>query len=113
MDLRPDEMNLLPSRLPELKDLAYYDSLPYKLKAPEAVLIVGSGMGADVQEALAHGATHVEAVEIDPLIIKLGKEKNARQPYADQRVHAVNDDARHFFNTTDKKFDLIIFGLLD
>ncbi len=32
------------------------------------VLIVGAGSGNDVQAALAFGATHVDAVEIDPVI---------------------------------------------
>ncbi|MBE3097732.1 MAG: spermidine synthase, partial [Planctomycetes bacterium] len=34
-------------------------------------------------------------------------------PYADPRVHTVADDARHFLRTTAKKYDLVVFALID
>ena len=37
------------------------------------VLILGAGSGTDVAAALRHGVEHVDAVEIDPVIIRLGK----------------------------------------
>jgi len=37
------------------------------------ILIVGAGTGTDVAIALAYGATHVDAVEIDPRLYALGK----------------------------------------
>ncbi len=36
-----------------------------------SVLIVGAGSGSDVAIALAHGASHVDAVEIDPVLYDL------------------------------------------
>ena len=39
----------------------------------ENVLILGAGSGTDVAAALKHGAKHVDAVEIDPVILRLGK----------------------------------------
>ncbi len=51
------------------------------------VLIVGAGTGNDVAVALSEGAQHVDAVEIDPVLIKLGKsrapEPPVRQPPGD------------------------------
>jgi hypothetical protein len=38
----------------------------------ENVLIIGAGSGNDVSAALANGAKHVDAVEIDPAIYSLG-----------------------------------------
>src|SRR6202043_3258414 len=38
------------------------------------VLIIGAGSGNDVSRALQWGARHVDAVEIDPVIQRLGKE---------------------------------------
>ena len=35
------------------------------------------------------------------------------KPYADPRVVAVNDDARHYLRGSHKPFDLIVFGTLD
>jgi len=77
------------------------------------VLILGAGTGTDVAAALAHGAAHVDAVDIDPVILRLGAEHHPDRPYRDPRVTIVNDDARHFLRTTTKKDDLIVFALID
>jgi SAM-dependent methyltransferase len=77
------------------------------------VLIVGAGSGNDVAGALRHGAEHVDAVEIDPGIYRLGQILHPEQPYSDPRVHVSVEDARTFFNRTRSKYDLIVFGLLD
>jgi SAM-dependent methyltransferase len=77
------------------------------------VLILGAGSGTDVAAALKHGARHVDAVEIDPLIIKIGRERHPDRPYSDPRVTVVNDDARHFLRTTRKHYDLVVFALID
>ena len=34
-------------------------------------------------------------------------------PYSDPRVTVVTDDARHFLRTTTKKYDLVVFALID
>lgn len=81
--------------------------------APRDVLVIGAGTGNDVAIALARGAQHVDAVEIDPRIQELGKQLHPDHPYDDPRVTAVNDDGRAFVERTDHKYDLIIFGLPD
>jgi spermidine synthase len=92
---------------------AYYD-FPYKTHAPLAkVAVVGAGTGNDVAASLRAGAGHVEAIEIDPAILLVGKTAHPEKPYSDPRVHAVINDARSFFRQTDQKFDLIVYGLLD
>lgn len=88
-------------------------TLPFRIKPPREVLIVGAGSGNDVAEALLNGATHVDAVDIDPVIIKLGKMHNPRKPYDDPRVTIFCDDARNYFNHCKKKYDLIVFSHLD
>ena len=77
------------------------------------VLILGAGSGTDVAAALRHGATHVTAVDIDPVILRLGAERHPDQPYSDPRVTVVCDDARHFLRTTTKRYDLVVFALID
>jgi SAM-dependent methyltransferase len=79
----------------------------------ENVLILGAGSGTDVAAALRHGAKHVDAVEIDPVILRLGRELHPDHPYSDPRVTIINDDARHFLRTTTKKYDLVVFALID
>jgi len=79
------------------------------------ILIIGAGSGADVATALgkATGVTRIDAVEIDPTILKLGQTLNPDQPYQDPRVHSYVDDGRSFLQNTDRRYDLIIFALPD
>jgi len=53
------------------------------------------------------------AVEIDPLIARIGRLAHPEQPYSDPRVTLVVQDARAYFNNTDRKYDLIVFAMLD
>src|SRR5947208_5380183 len=76
-------------------------------------LILGAGSGSDAATALAHGVRDITAVEIDPVIAKLGARFHPDQPYSDPRVHLVNADGRVFLRNTKEKFDLIIFALPD
>ncbi|TDD47506.1 spermidine synthase [Kribbella antibiotica] len=91
--------------------------LPYERanagKAPKNVLIIGAGSGSDVAIALKKGATHVDAVEIDPRIRDLGKALHPDKPYQDPRVSSHIDDGRAFLSRTDKKYDLIMLALPD
>lgn len=87
--------------------------LPFRLREPGEVLIVGAGMGNDVAAALRRGARRVVAVEIDPLIHRLGARLHPEKPYADPRVTVVTEDARAFLRKTQERFDVIVYGLLD
>jgi hypothetical protein len=77
------------------------------------VLIVGAGSGTDVAIALAAGARHVDAVEIDPKLQRLGAEWHPDHPYQDQRVSVHINDGRAFLEQTDASYDLILFALPD
>jgi spermidine synthase len=114
LDLSPEFINSNPGAKINQEALPHYE-LPYRLlsRPVENVLIVGSGTGNDVAAALRHGASHVDAVEIDPLILELGRRLHPEHPYASVRVTAHNDDARAFFRKTKQTDDLIVFGYLD
>jgi spermidine synthase len=115
LDLSPkyvaEHADLFPA---EIRGLSQYD-LPARLHPqPGRVLIVGAGTGNDAAGALRQGAREVVAVEIDPAIIKLGKDRHPERPYQNPAVHIVNDDARSYFATAPAgTFDVISFGLLD
>jgi Spermine/spermidine synthase domain len=80
---------------------------------PGDVLIVGAGSGNDVAVALREGATHVDAVEIDPVLLRWGEQMHPDHPYADPRVTVHIDDGRAFLERNDTKYDLILFALPD
>jgi hypothetical protein len=52
----------------------YFYQWPYTVFGDtfDNVLILGAGSGTDVAAALKHGARHVDAVDIDPVILRLG-----------------------------------------
>jgi SAM-dependent methyltransferase len=107
--------NIFHQSMAPVEQKEYFYQWPYMAFGDtfENVLILGAGSGTDVAAALKHGAKHVDAVEIDPVIIRLGRERHPDQPYADHRVTVVNDDARHFLRTSTKKYDLVVFALID
>lgn len=94
-------------------------SLPYLLNRDsgnrpfEDVLIIGAGSGNDVQAALTHGVKSLDAVEIDPTILDIGRAGHPRRPYADSRVRVHIDDGRSFVRKTDRQYDLIVYALVD
>jgi hypothetical protein len=93
----------------------FYDQL-YKWfpgRTYPEVLIVGAGSGTDVAMALANGAGHIDAVEIDPAIQQLGIDSHPNHPYQDPRVTRYTNDGRAFLRSTDKQYDLVIFALPD
>jgi len=77
------------------------------------VLVLGAGTGNDVAVLLAEGAERVDAVEIDPVILDLGRRLHPSRPYDSERVRVHNTDARSFLNESDEEYDLIVFGTLD
>lgn len=103
---------------PQYKNQKYFYSAPYDLfNNPnyQNILIIGAGGGSDVAIALEKNLNlkSIDAVEIDPLIAKIGKEFHPSQPYQDSRVNLYIDDGRSFLEKTNKKYDLIIYALTD
>jgi SAM-dependent methyltransferase len=92
---------------------AFYE-MPFRaVTSRRAALIVGAGTGNDVAAALRAGFTHVDAVEIDPVIGRIGRELHPEKPYSDPRVTLTIADARHFINDSREQYDAVCFGLLD
>lgn len=106
---------IMRSAAQRLKEEPQY-ALPY-IRTPgnplDNVLIVGAGSGSDVAIALSKGAKHIDAVDIDPRIMQIGVEKNPDHPYDDPRVTRHVNDGRAFLESTDTKYDLILFALPD
>lgn len=93
----------------------HYYEFPYRVREtpPVRVAVVGAGSGNDVAGALRAGIASVDAIEIDPAIVEIGRDNHPEKPYADPRVHVIIDDARSFFRSTPERYDAIVYGLLD
>lgn len=99
-----------------LRQIERFYFFPYEHlggRPPGDVLVVGAGNGNDVAVALAEGAKHVDAVEIDPVIQSLGRKYHPNQPYESPRVSAHINDGRAYIQNDHKKYDLILFALPD
>ena len=79
------------------------------------ILIIGAGSGNDVSRALEWAApdARIDAVEIDPVIQRIGIRDHPDHPYQSPRVTRHLDDGRNFLRSTDRKYDLVIFALVD
>jgi SAM-dependent methyltransferase len=77
------------------------------------VLIIGAGSGSDVAIALREGARRVDAVDIDPRILQIGAQRNIDHPYANPGVTRHTNDGRAFLESSDRKYDLVLFALPD
>ncbi|MGA2416301.1 MAG: hypothetical protein ABSF59_17740 [Candidatus Sulfotelmatobacter sp.] len=113
VDLSPEFLKRYPEAAPNRFAVPYYE-LPYTLVPhPKNVLILGAGTGNDVAGALRHGAEHIDAVEIDPVILEIGRRYHPEHPYDSPRVTTYSDDARSFLKKTKTKYDLVVFAFLD
>jgi spermidine synthase len=77
------------------------------------VLVIGAGSGNDLAHALRLGVRRIDAVEIDPVIQDIGVHYHPDHPYQDSRVVPRLDDGRHFLRTTETKYDLVVYALVD
>lgn len=119
LDLRSE--NLV--KRPDLYTLGWegytqYD-LPFRFNpSGRSALLLGAGSGNDASGAVRAGFEDITAVDIDPVIVKLGAVYHPEAPYAvrgdgTSQVSAVVADARAFLRSTDRTYDVISFGLLD
>ena len=90
-----------------------YQALAASAAEPPEILIIGAGTGTDTAFALRRGVAHVDAVEIDPAILRLGFELHPNRPYQDPRVTTHAEDGRVFMKNSDRTYDMVIFGLPD
>jgi SAM-dependent methyltransferase len=116
IDLSPAGVAAAPELLEVWGPVHYHMyNLPYRFygEPPGEVLIAGGGSGNDAAAAVRNGAGSVTVVEIDPLIVALGREKHFEAPYKSDRVNVVVNDARNFVQNATKRYDLIVFSILD
>src|SRR5215469_1498398 len=77
------------------------------------VLIIGAGTGNDVAVALSEGARHIDAVEIDPLLLLRVGQAHPAHPYRSSRVSMHVGDGRAFLEDSHQRYNLILLALPD
>jgi predicted membrane-bound spermidine synthase len=105
-DMKPDIKTVL-SKFPG--DSLYGSCLAYLNKKNPDVLIIGSGCGTEVVDALHHGVQKVTAVEINPII----NDVVLHNPYWSDLFHQpqvrlITGEGRNFVRSTKEKYDAII-----
>ncbi len=91
-------------------------ALPYHLRKPGSVLILGAGGGADVLQAKYHGAAKITAVELNPQLVELVNNRFgtfSAHLYDQESVELHIDEARGFVSSSTERFDLIQLSLMD
>ena len=79
------------------------------------MLVIGAGSGNDVAAALAAGVGHIDAVEIDPRIGRIGAEDHPNRPYDDTaHVSRFFNDGRSFVRHAPAHgYDVALYALVD
>jgi len=89
---------------------------PYELLSRPHVLIIGPGGGIDIQNALVHGASQVDAVEVNRGVSSLMRgplsDYNGHV-YSAPRVNVVEDEARSYIRRSADRYDLILMTVVD
>jgi hypothetical protein len=110
-------LNRYDGRREPLSYLDYLTSaLPYHLLEHPRVLVLGSGAGADVLQALYHQASAIDAVELNPQVIDAVQGRFADfsgKPYSAPNVRVFTGEARSFIAGRGERYDLIQVALLD
>ena len=113
-NLSPGFIATLP---PEVRNqLLDYYNVSYRIFGPRfrRIAVLGAGAGNDVAAALRNGVESIDAVEIDPGIIDVGRKFHPESPYSSPKVRIITGDARTFLRSAkDAAYDMIVFGALD
>jgi len=89
---------------------------PYELLTRPHVLIIGPGGGIDIQNALIHDASRVDAVEVNRGVSALMRGPLAAYSghvYTGDRVSVVDDEARSYIRRSSDRYDLILMTVVD
>jgi len=93
------------------EDADYRSGIAYVGKQTPKVLIIGSGAGAQVLDALHFGASEITAVEVNPIIndvVLRRMDDFWGGLFSQPEVRLVTDEGRSFVRRSREKFDAII-----
>jgi len=95
-----------------IEDFVHFPMLFHE--KPESILILNGGAGGMIHEILKYPVTHLDYVELDPLLLRLVQEfptPLTESELSDKRVKIHYMDGRLFAQRTQDRFDIIFIGL--
>jgi hypothetical protein len=115
-----DNMTVITEDAGERSAFAYLDdmtsALPYHLNSPGHALILGSGGGADIQQARYHGVPRISAVELNPQLVDIVRDRYrdfSNDILGQDGVELHLSEARGFVSRSRDRYGLIQLALLD
>ena len=114
-----DSLNVITRFPDDTKRLAHLDmvtsALPYHLRQLQDILILGGGTGSDILQALNFDVPDISAVELNPQVVELVRERAefSGNLFDRDNVHIHIGEARSFVAGSSKTFDLIQLPILD
>lgn len=106
--VRQSAINLKKPHKLELKNLSYLMGILLFLPEPQDVLLLGTGGGSLIHFLRRHyPQCTITALDIDAELLEVMHQKMAL-PEADERLTYVIDDAAHYLQHCDRRFDLIV-----
>lgn len=88
----------------------------YQFKKNPRVLTIGIGGGIDLLVALTQGASHITAVEINPVMVKLCTQLYAAKNgnvFNDPRIQWIVQEGRHYLAHSREQYDIIQMSGVD
>jgi len=76
---------------------------------PKNVLLISGGVAGTTNEILKYNITRIDYVELDPLIIKLGRKYTTNLD--NKKINIINKDARLFIKQARNRYDVVIIDL--
>ncbi len=115
-----DNLSVITKKAEERQQLGYLDqlssALAYHLDRPDTVLVLGAGGGTEIRQAQYHQTPHIDAVELNPQIPELIRNRFADYagPVFDEKTtNLYVDENRGFVKKTSQRYDLIQLALTD
>lgn len=91
------------------EETVHYAMLQHK--NPKEILLISGGVAGTTKEVLKYDIDKIDYVELDPMIIMLGKKytKNLEN----KKISTITKDARLYVKQTNNKYDIVIIDLPD
>ncbi|MFC1843991.1 SAM-dependent methyltransferase, partial [Thermodesulfobacteriota bacterium] len=114
-----DSVNVITRFSDDAKKTVHLDmvtsALPYHLRQMQDILILGAGAGSDILQALNFNVPDISAVELNPQVIELVRERAefSGNLFNRENIHIHKGEARSFVSGSSKTYDLIQLPILD